>query len=50
MPTAPTQKLRFSDPQTHLWLKEVWFFASSFVVKIVTFANPITVIGQHRRN
>ena len=28
MVTAPTQKWRFSAPQTHLWLMKVWFSAS----------------------
>ena len=33
-------------PQTHLWLIKVWFSASTFVLKIVTFAKPETVIGN----
>ena len=37
-------KWRFSAPQTHLWLIKVWFSASTFVVKIATFAKPETVI------
>jgi hypothetical protein len=38
--------LRFSAPQTHLWLIKVWFSASTFVVKITTFAKPETVLGN----
>jgi hypothetical protein len=37
------QKWRFSAPQTHLWLIKVWFSASTFVVKIATFAKPQNV-------
>jgi hypothetical protein len=37
------QKWRFSAPQTHLWLIKHWFSASTFVVKIATFAKPETV-------
>jgi hypothetical protein len=37
------QKWRFSSPQTHLWLNKVWFSASTFVVKIATFAKPESV-------
>jgi hypothetical protein len=37
------QKWRFSAPQTHLWLIKHWFSASTFVVKIPTFAKPETV-------
>jgi len=33
------QNWRFSTPQTHLWLIKHWFYASTFVVKIATFAN-----------
>jgi hypothetical protein len=40
--TAVWQKWRFSAPQTHLWLIKVWFSASTFVVKIATFAKPQT--------
>jgi hypothetical protein len=29
-----------------LWLIKLWFSASTFVVKIATFAKPETVIGQ----
>jgi hypothetical protein len=36
--TAPTQKAGFRAPQTHFWLIKVWFSASTFVVKIATFA------------
>jgi hypothetical protein len=38
--TAVWQKWRFSAAQTHLWLIKVWFSASTFVVKIATFAKP----------
>ena len=31
--TAPTQKVGFGVPRTVLWLMEVWFFKSSFVIK-----------------
>jgi hypothetical protein len=41
--TRVWQKWRFSAPQTHLWLIKVWFSASTFVVKIATFAKPETV-------
>jgi len=41
--TAPTKNWRFSAPQTHLWLIKHWFSASTFVVKIATFAKPQTV-------
>jgi hypothetical protein len=41
--TRVWQKWRFSAPQTHLLLIKVWFFASTFVVKIATFAKPETV-------
>jgi hypothetical protein len=40
------QKLRFSAPQTHLWLIKHWFSASTFVVKIATFAKPENVSGN----
>ena len=40
--TRVWQKWRFSTPQTHLWLIKVWFSASTFVVKIATFAKPET--------
>jgi hypothetical protein len=46
--TAVWQKLRFSAPQTHLWLIKVWLSASSFVVKIVTFAKSQTVISHFK--
>jgi hypothetical protein len=29
-----------------LWLIKVWFSASTFVVKIATFAKPETVMGK----
>jgi hypothetical protein len=32
-----------SSPQSHLWLIKDWFSASSFVVKIATFAKPQNV-------
>jgi len=41
--TGVWQKWRFSAPQTHLWLIKHWFSASSFVVKIATFAKLQTV-------
>jgi hypothetical protein len=44
--TRVWQKWRFSAPQTHLRLIKVWFSASTFVVKIATFAKPETVIGH----
>jgi hypothetical protein len=43
---AVWQKWRFRSPQTHLWLIKVWFSASTFVVKIATFAKPQTVSGH----
>jgi len=42
--TGVWQKWRFSAPQTVLWLIKVWFSASTFVVKIATFAKPETVM------
>jgi hypothetical protein len=44
--TAVWQKWRFSAPQIHLWLIKHWFPASTFVVKVATFAKLQTV----RRN
>jgi hypothetical protein len=44
--TRVWQKWRFSAPQKHLWLIKVWFSASTFVVKIATFAKPETVKGK----
>ena len=44
--TRVWQKWRFSAPQTHLWLIKVWFSASTFVVKIATFAKPETVTSN----
>jgi hypothetical protein len=41
--TRVWQKWRFSAPQTHLWLIKIWFSASTFVVKIATFAKPENV-------
>jgi hypothetical protein len=42
--TRVWQKWRFSAPQTHLWLIKHWFSASTFVVKIATFAKPENVV------
>ena len=47
--TRVWQKWRFYAPQTHLWLIKVWFYASTFVVKIATFAKPETVISKPKR-
>jgi hypothetical protein len=47
--TRVWQKWRFSAPQTHLWFIKVWFSASTFVVKIATFAKPETVIANAKR-
>jgi hypothetical protein len=33
-----------------LWLIKVWFSAPTFVVKIVTFAKPETVMGKLNKN
>jgi len=44
--TAVWQKWRFRSPQTHLWLKKVQLSASTFVVKIATFAKPQNVSGH----
>jgi len=44
--TGVWQKWRFSAPQTHLWFIKVWFSASTFVVKIATFAKRQTVVGK----
>jgi hypothetical protein len=44
--TRVWQKWRFSAPQKHLWLIKHWFSASTFVVKIATFAKPETVMGN----
>ncbi len=41
--TRVWQKWRFSAPQTHLWLIKAWFSASTFVVKLATFAKPENV-------
>jgi hypothetical protein len=43
------QKWRFSAPQKHLWLIKHWFSASTFVVKIATFAKPETVMGKAKK-
>jgi hypothetical protein len=48
--TRVWQKWRFSAPQTHLWLIKVWFSASTFVVKIATFAKPETVLPHAMSN
>ena len=34
---------RFSSPHSVLWLIKVWFFASTFVLKIATLAKPENV-------
>ena len=47
--TRVWQKWRFSAPQTHLWLIKVWFSASTFVVKIATFAKPENVMGKFKK-
>ncbi|MBL7830708.1 MAG: hypothetical protein JNK41_06755 [Saprospiraceae bacterium] len=47
--TAVWQKWRFSAPQTHLWLIKLWFSASTFVVKIATFAKPQNVGSNYDR-
>jgi len=44
--TGVWQKWRFSAPQIVLWLNKVWFSASTFVMKIATFAKRQTVT-QH---
>ncbi|HMT75887.1 MAG TPA: hypothetical protein PKA77_17570, partial [Chitinophagaceae bacterium] len=44
--TRVWQKWRFSAPQTHLWLIKVWFSASTFVVKIATFAKRQNVSSK----
>jgi len=31
-----------------LWLIKVWFSASTFVVKIATFAKPQNVVGKRK--
>ncbi|MFM8490901.1 MAG: hypothetical protein ACKN9X_03095, partial [Candidatus Methylopumilus sp.] len=36
----------FSVPQTHLWLIKHLFSASTFVMKIATFAKPETVVAH----
>jgi hypothetical protein len=33
-----------------LWLIKVWFSASTFVVKIATFAKPQNVIGNAKED
>jgi hypothetical protein len=47
--TRVWQKWRFSAPKTHLWLIKHWFSASTFVVKIATFAKPETVTSKPNR-
>jgi len=47
--TAVWKKWRFSAPQTHLWLIKHWFSASTFVVKIATFAKSQTVMPNFKR-
>jgi len=44
--TRVWQKWRFRSPQTVLRLIKHWFSASTFVVKIATFAKPETVGGK----
>ena len=44
--TQVLQKWRFTAPQTHLWLNKHWFTASTFVVKIATFAKPENVTSN----
>jgi hypothetical protein len=44
--TRVWQKWRFCAPQTHSWLIKVWFSASTYVVKIATFAKPETVVAN----
>jgi len=44
--TGVWQKWRFSAPQTVLWFIKHWFSASTFVVKIATFAKRQNVIGK----
>jgi hypothetical protein len=41
---------RFSVPQTHLWLIRVCFSASTFVVKIATFAKPENVVATQKKD
>ncbi|MFY7743751.1 MAG: hypothetical protein ACOVQR_13960, partial [Flavobacterium sp.] len=50
--TRVWQKWRFSAPQTHLWLIKIWFPASTFVVKIATFAKPElgVIMAERRKN
>jgi hypothetical protein len=48
--TGVWQKWRFSTPQTHLWLIKVWFSASTFVVKIATFAKRQNVVLHTKNN
>jgi hypothetical protein len=47
--TRVWQKWRFSAPQKHLWLIKHWFSASTFVVKIATFAKPENVMHKAKR-
>jgi hypothetical protein len=47
--TGVWQKWRFSAPQTVWWLIKVWFSASTFVVKIATFAKRQTVMGKFKK-
>ena len=44
--TRVWQKWQFSVPKTHLWLIKHLFSASTFVVKIATFAKPETVSSK----
>jgi hypothetical protein len=42
--TQDWQKWWFSATQKHLWLIQVWFSASTFVVKIASFAKTENVL------
>jgi hypothetical protein len=44
--TVAARNWRFNAQQTHLWLIKVWFSASTFVVRIATFAKPGNVTGN----
>jgi len=48
--TRVWQKWRFIASQTHLWLIKVWFYASTFVVKIATFAKPENVVSNGKKD
>jgi hypothetical protein len=38
-----------ADPEVSGWLIKVWFSASTFVVKIATFAKPENVTCKHKK-